>query len=74
MSDYDHRYPGGDQVFYNYKQLIHFLRSKNRSRLIKNQNIRLTVKSFQNLNPLLQAYRKRLDQSIRIYIETVSVG
>ena len=64
----------GCQIFHDLHKLLDFLRSKYCGRLIKDQDLVVTVKHFQNLGSLLHTYCGILDNGIRIYRKTIFFG
>ena len=64
----------GCQIFHDLHKLLDFLRSKYCGRLIKDQDLVVTVKHFQDLGSLLHTYCGILDNGIRIYRKTIFFG
>ena len=61
------------KILHDLHKLLDFLGSENCSRLVKNQDLIVTVKHFQDLCSLLHANCSILNDGIRIYCQTISL-
>ena len=62
------------QLLHDFHQLVDFLRRQNGSRLVKNQNLVVTIQHLEDFRPLLHADRDILHERIRIDLQPVTLA
>ena len=74
MGDQDDGFPLGAQPFEDAEQLIRLGGGQNACGLIKDQDIGMAVKLFEDLDPLLMADAQILDDRVGIDFQPVFLG